>query len=657
MATVKYLRQSMGNKASIRQQDESGDKRAAELEQVVYATLRDYTSASRYATKRRGDWEALLVLLPNPAVTMVWLWEPSRGSRELEEWAHFLNECRTHNVLIWVETHEQVYDMHNGRHWKTLAEEGIASQDESEKTSKRVRRNVQDGIQLGRPHGRRAYGWRRIYAEVDGKPKLVRQVADEHEAPVVREAWARAKSGEALNAISADFRARGIRTRAWSHRRTGEPMGGGEFTPQRLRRMLLTPAYAGIRAYCPEGSTAGRGTLSAGTTVHPTDPEVWEPLVSQEDYYAVEAILTASPVPADRPGRGAHQSSWLVRCGKCRHQLGTRRHHGKWAYFCLGCGGVTCQKAALDSAVDDAVLAYLGGLGFAQEGAARQSAAPDAELCGVRSRLEAKRAAQRAAGARFAAGDLSLEGWVQADADLKAEITGLEARQREISGMTRLDAVLGDPSQDLGDRWRRMTVAARRKVLRILFAPERLGQPYLMPEPRRAKAGSIPVAERLEWQEAAGRRRPAPPESDAGDGLTLFGRRVLRWADASDYQLRDFLKVLGWAADPQTHWTPRIPKKDLVSRSLEHAREGRLGNAVPFGTVSHRLANLEALGIISVNRDRHVTGGRRGLAANAYRIDFTRTVVNGSAGEGHDFTAPLDGHAAAPRVVQGEEAS
>jgi DNA invertase Pin-like site-specific DNA recombinase len=647
MAVVKYLRQSMGSKASIRQQDESGDERAAELDQVVYATLRDYTSASRYARKRREDWDKLLALLPNTGVTLVWLWEPSRGSRELEDWAHFLSECRRHKVQIWVETHEQVYDMHNHRHWRTLAEEGISSQAESDNTSKRVRRNVQDGIKRGRPRGKRAYGWRRVYAEVDGKPKLKRQEADETEAPVVREAWARAKGGESLNSISADFRARGIRTRAWSHRRTGEPMGGTEFTPQRLRRMLLTPAYAGIRAYCPEGSTAGRGTLSPGTTVYPTDPEVWEPLVSQEDYYAVEAMLTAHPAPAGRPGRGVHQSSWLVRCGKCRHPLGTRRHHSKWVYFCPGCSGVTCQKAALDNAIDRAVLGYLGGCGFAQDSAARQASTPDAALAGVRGKLEALRAAQRGLGARYAAGaalpegaagKLSLEAFVQADGDLKGEIKNLEARQREIAGMTKLDAILGDPSRDLEDRWRRMPVSARRKVLRILFTPEHMGQPLLAPAPDGAKR-TIPVTERLEWQEAGGRRRHPAPDSASG-GLTLSGRRVARWADASDYQFRDVLKLLGWAADPQTCWTPRIPKAALVSEGREHALAGRLGKPVPFTTVSRRLAELEALGVIQVNRDRHVTGGRRGLAANAYRIDFTRTVVNGSPRDGYDFTAP-----------------
>lgn len=510
MAMVKYLRQSMGNKTSIRQQDEVGDKRAAELDQVIYATLRDYTSAGRFAKKRREDWENLLALLPDPAVTHVWLWEPSRGSRELEEWAHFLNQCRSNNVLTWVETHEQIYDMHNHRHWKTLAEEGINSQYFSEETSKRILRNVLDGIELGRPHGRLPYGWRRVYGEVDGKPKLLRQPADEIEAPVVRELFTRVDGGEAVCSVQRDFRDRGIRSRETTHRRTGEPMGGKVFSPQTLRQMLLNPGYAGIRTHCPEGDCA-RGTLSPGTTVHDTDPEVWEPLVSKEMYYRVEAMLTGRP-PAGRPGRGVHQSSWLVSCGRCGGHLGTRIHHGKWVYFCLQCGGVTCQKAALDSAIDEEVLAYLVSLGFAADSQSREAAAPDAALAAIRDELEALRAKQRAVGAAYAAGTLSLEAFVQADGDLKARVTERETAQREISGMTRLDALLGDPAEDIGARWRAMTVAARRKALRILFTPEHLGQPYLMHEPPGVKAGSVPVAERLAWGEPAAEvtEDPAP---------------------------------------------------------------------------------------------------------------------------------------------------
>ena len=638
MAMVKYLRQSAGNKTSIRQQDEIGDERAVELGEVVYETFRDYTAAGRFAKKQREDWDNLLAVLHKPEVTLVWLWEPSRGSRELEDWAGFLNRCRENSVKILVETHDQVYDMDNDRHWKTMAEEGIASQDESLKASKRVKRNVKDAIKRGRPHGQPNYGYRREYAEVDGKPKLVRQFAEETEAPVVRELWRRADEGESVLSIQRDYLARGIRTRVRKHRKTGELYGGEPFTYQGLRKMLLTPGYAGIRTHRPEDCTeeglGGRGTLSAGTTVHDTDPVVWEPLVSKEQYYRVQATLTTRG-RLGRPGRGWHLSSWKVLCGVCGGHLGARQHHGEWTYFCLA-GCVTCQKDELDSALNQAVLSYLAWRGIAKEGPAQQAAAPDSVLAGIQGKLEEKRALQRSSGAAYAAGQLSVGAFVQADGDLKAAITGLEVQQREISGMTRLDAMLGDPAEDISVRWGGLPISAKRRMLGILFTPEHMGQPYLMHQPRGSKPGTVPVAERLEWKGAdekyaeydAARAREQD-EILAGDDL--FRQRVLRWANASDYRFRDFLTVLGWAADPVTHWTPRISKDGLAARSRE------LGRPVPLGTIRHRLADLEKLGVITVDRDWHVTGGRRGRVANAYRIDFTKTIADGLAVDGYDF--------------------
>lgn len=71
------------------------------------------------------------------------LWESSRGGRELEAWAGFLNACREHRVLIHVTSHQRTYDMQVGPDWKTLAEDGVASAYESELTSERISRRAE----------------------------------------------------------------------------------------------------------------------------------------------------------------------------------------------------------------------------------------------------------------------------------------------------------------------------------------------------------------------------------------------------------------------------------------------------------------------------------------------------------------------------------
>jgi hypothetical protein len=76
---------------------------------------------------------------------VVVLWESSRGGRELEEWAAFLNACRRTGTGIYITTHGRLYDMANGRDWRSLAEDGVDSAYESEKTSVRIRRHVAAG--------------------------------------------------------------------------------------------------------------------------------------------------------------------------------------------------------------------------------------------------------------------------------------------------------------------------------------------------------------------------------------------------------------------------------------------------------------------------------------------------------------------------------
>ena len=53
--------------------------------------------------------------------------------------------------------------MANGRDWRNLAEDGVDSGYESEKTSIRVRRTVAAKMQAGEPFGHCPYGYEREY--------------------------------------------------------------------------------------------------------------------------------------------------------------------------------------------------------------------------------------------------------------------------------------------------------------------------------------------------------------------------------------------------------------------------------------------------------------------------------------------------------------
>ena len=231
-----YGRQSEGSDRSIEQQHESFIARCASEGWDARPWLLDRVSASKYSTKVRDDWPKLLRALPD--LDVVWLWESSRGSRRLSEWALFLEECERNRVKIYIETHGRLYDPANGRDARTLSEDGVDSAYESSKVSTRVTREMAAAAAEGRPHGWVAYGYKRVYE----KRKMIGQVPDPDTAPVVREIYAKLRAGESLRRIANDLNARGIPS---SNRR------GGPWDERRVRGLALTPQYAGLRIHEP----------------------------------------------------------------------------------------------------------------------------------------------------------------------------------------------------------------------------------------------------------------------------------------------------------------------------------------------------------------------------------------------------------------------
>ena len=153
----------MNKDRSIDEQLRLGRERAAAEDWQVHGIYKDGVSASRHATSKRDDWPKLLAVIAAGQARRLWLWESSRGDRTLSSWALLLESCRDHGCLIYVETHGRLYDMGRAREWRTLAEDGVDSAYESDKTSERVRREMLANATAGKVHGRIPYGYRREY--------------------------------------------------------------------------------------------------------------------------------------------------------------------------------------------------------------------------------------------------------------------------------------------------------------------------------------------------------------------------------------------------------------------------------------------------------------------------------------------------------------
>lgn len=192
-------------------------------------------SASRFATKAREEWQRVLAAIKTRRFDILVVWETSRASRDPEDWIPLLAECRRNGVKIYVTAEDELYDPSKARHWKHLATAGIDNAFDSEETSLRVRRGVDDHAAAGKPYAAVPYGYQRTYEMVPGKrkPLVVQHPHPEH-ADVVKDLITRVYRGESLMSIAALLNDKGISS-----------PGGAKWTMRTVRRIALNPAYIG----------------------------------------------------------------------------------------------------------------------------------------------------------------------------------------------------------------------------------------------------------------------------------------------------------------------------------------------------------------------------------------------------------------------------
>ena len=490
-----YGRQSQGSDRSIDQQHDSYLARCATEGWEAGPWLSDRVSASRYATTTRDDWPVLMRRLPE--LDMVWLWESSRGSRLLSEWALFLEACQIHRVKIYIETHQRLYDPRNGRDEKQLNEDGVDSVYESSKVSSRVTRDNLNAAQNGKPHGWVAYGYKRCYEGEGAKRKMTGQVPDPDTAPVVRETYARLRAGESLRRIANDLNARGI------------PSSRGALWDERkIRQLALSPQYTALRIHMPVAD--GRRARTIGTGVTTTEGD-WEPLVDRQTFYRVHALLTDPARKTTKPGRARHLLSRIGRCGICgghltcidrkirqRNDAGRLVNTGlrEGCYQCLDKGCARISEADLDRFATGAVIGWLS----IPENYAAFSKDNSAELTAVRENLDEQRALQNEIVAALKSGSMSVAVGSATSLAIEETIKALVDQEAELQAASRLDDLI-PPGSDVASAWALATLEARRELCRMVFAPDRMGTLLL----GKRESGKLSAATRVRFD----RQEPA----------------------------------------------------------------------------------------------------------------------------------------------------
>lgn len=429
MRASTYGRQSKASEKSIAEQLELGEHAKDDHGWQNAGDYQDGRSASRFGTKQRDEWTRLWADVVAERLDVLILWESSRGDRTATTWLAFLDDCRKHNVCIYVITHDRLYKTENPRDWKTLAEDGINNAYESEQTSLRALRGHLGAAKQGKaPGGPVLYGYRRAFNPETGK--RAGQSIYETEAQQIR--------------LLFDLLSRHIPVRSTAARLNEAEKAGINWTPLRVRRTALNPAYVALRAH--------RGQLYEAS---------WEPIVDKKLFYGVQQILNAPGRRPSKPGQQKHLLSYLALCHVCGGYMAFARGE----YRCNDGYHVSVHNGFLDEVVDWIVRSRLKE----PDVLITLASTDDAEANRLEGELQSLKARLAEFRSKAVAGLVSIETLALAESTLAGQIQELKEKLRQNSVPDVLRDILADDDvEQIEARWNAATLNARRAVIRAL---------------------------------------------------------------------------------------------------------------------------------------------------------------------------------------------
>ena len=346
-----------------------------------------------------------------------------------------------------------------------LQRDGVVSTEKVQIVAQAMQKLSRAGLNPDARH--EPFGYRRRYDECTRK--MIAQEPDPIEAPVIRELFERVKSGHSLRSIARDFERRGINTRS-----------GKVFSPQHLRVLATTAAYAGLRVHDSKGRGAGRGhSPQPGTPGVTVVKATWEPLVSEATYRAVQRLLNDPKRVTTRPGRAKHLLAGIAVCDKCNGPIFATFRHEVPSYQCRkGC--IRVQKADIEELAEGVILAYLARPDVHQA-LSRAEADSDA-LHAVRNELAAARARLAELADAAATGTITIATVARAEPQILATIGALERREAELATPSAFHGFI-NPGADVARRCEAAPMSTRREIARLLLTPDMIGELRVTPRP------------------------------------------------------------------------------------------------------------------------------------------------------------------------------
>lgn len=395
-------------------------------------------SASRYARKKRSDFEALIAGIEAGQCRIVVAFEASRYYRDLEVYLRLRNACMAAGVLLCY--NGSVYDLSKREDRKATAQDALQAEDEAEGIRDRVLRTTRAQAKKGLPHGRILFGYARRYDPDTGD--LIEQYAHPENAAVVREVYKRVAAGETVYAIVKSFNERGIRTQQ-----------GCTWKEHHVSSMLRNPGYIGKRVF--QGKIVGDAT--------------WDAIVDEATYYAVQSIVRHPSRLTVRDRSVKHLLSGIALCGVCEDKqvLRIARDRGRMQYTCPGRFHVGMAEPKLEAYVEEAVIAWLAS------GGAREAFRPESSDAAARTaRLRQENLVAQLEDAREAASrfrpdgrpELSVASLAALEAQLEPQIEEARAEAEAVGMPPLLRSIVG--ADDVEGTWNSLALTQKRALLR-----------------------------------------------------------------------------------------------------------------------------------------------------------------------------------------------
>lgn len=434
MRAAIYLRESvdrdLDEKAVVRQQEDAVKLADGRGWTVVGKYIDNDVSAS--SGRRRPRFEDLMADVLTGVIDVIIAWKVDRLVRKLTELERVIEACERHGVKLVIMSGDLDLSTAEGRLvGRLLASVARAEMEIKHDRQVRAARQAAEAgdATLG---AYRAFGWQ--------DDRITRDPA---EGDAIEDACRALLAGGTVTGAVRDWTARGVRP---------VQSKSGKWTRSSVITILRNPRNAGIATY--KGEEVGRGS--------------WEPLISEETYRAVCALL-GDPGRKQTAGVRTMIGGYaLCPCGN--HVTGARASKGHQIYRCNpdtrdGRPGphVNIRMEAIDAAISEVVIARMSRA----DAAALVAPQNGVDVAALREETAAIRARLASLGARYALGGIT-------DAVLDAGTTAGNRRLEEITAVIaeagRRD-VLADlaGATDARAAWKTLPDDRKRAVIRRLM--------------------------------------------------------------------------------------------------------------------------------------------------------------------------------------------